>query len=491
MQIEQFDTGLKTKTNVENIVLSPEKNLQNKNLIRGYLNKIITSGVSEINKNLEEAFITDVKINSFYPINEFEGLKNLKEKIFIPLFEAFPDLERRENIVVGGAFRDKVLVGSYSVLSGYFIKSWLGIKPNYKMINLRCCEIHELKEEKIIESHILIDVMDFLRQCGISSINPSRGSEGAWLPPMNTDGVNFFEKDIEVSNASLRQSLTMNRSLNFKPEKENLSDDELKKRLLNHPQKEYWHEKMIWYGPCGIGTSRSHRILSKGTHLGKGFYGKPTNKDIYYRVIADCACKNNQVYDEWIVRDQGAMVRQIGYSPEEFARKMIEKEGGVSNSSKLYDANSDKNSDYKAESYKDGSIAEKYTQVLHNIFNKSYEYRDYDRAASLFWPGNKLGHGREDIIEKWNSIKKIFTNIKFSIEHVGFLEEPEKNPRVSVRWFLDGEHANESDEYGKASNKKIFIMGINHAEFNNNSIIREWVLFDEVAVWKQILLNHG
>ena len=62
---------------------------------------------------------------------------------------------------------------------------------------------------------------------------------------------------------------------------------------------------------------------------------------------------------------------------------------------------------------------------------------------------------------------------------------------MSVRWFLEGEHAYESDEYGKASNKKIFIMGINHAEFNNNSIIREWVLFDEVAIWKQILLNHG
>ena len=47
------------------------------------------------------------------------------------------------------------------------------------------------------------------------------------------------------------------------------------------------------------------------------------------------------------------------------------------------------------------------------------------------------------------------------------------------------------DRYGKASNKKIFIMGINHAEFNNKSIVREWVLFDEVAIWKQILLNHG
>ena len=150
MQIEQFDTGLKTKTNVKNIVLSPEKNLENKNLIRGYLNKIVTSGINEIDNNLDEAFITDVKINSFYPINEFIGVKNLKDKIWVPLFEAFPDLERRENIVVGGAFRDKVLVGSYSVLSGYFRNSWLGIKPNNKMINLRCCEIHELKEEKIL-----------------------------------------------------------------------------------------------------------------------------------------------------------------------------------------------------------------------------------------------------------------------------------------------------------------------------------------------------
>ena len=167
--------------------------------------------------------------------------------------------------------------------------------------------------------------------------------------------------------------------------------------LKEFPNRQLLGEDVIWNGNDEIGYHSSHRILSKGTHLGKGFYGEPTGKDIYYRVIADCACKNNQVYDEWIVRDQGAMVRQIGYSPEEFARKMIEKEGGVSNSSKLYDANSDKNSNYKAESYKDGSIAEKYTQVLSNIFNKSYEYEDYDRAANLFWPGNKLGHGREDL----------------------------------------------------------------------------------------------
>ena len=67
-------------------------------------------------------------------------------------------------MLIGGTFRDKVQVGSISTLSGIFKKSWLGIKPNNKMVNLRCCEIHELKEDKIVESHILIDVMDLIFQ---------------------------------------------------------------------------------------------------------------------------------------------------------------------------------------------------------------------------------------------------------------------------------------------------------------------------------------
>ena len=41
MQIEQFDTGLKTKTNIKDIILLPEQNLRNKNLIRSYLNHIV------------------------------------------------------------------------------------------------------------------------------------------------------------------------------------------------------------------------------------------------------------------------------------------------------------------------------------------------------------------------------------------------------------------------------------------------------------------
>ena len=261
--------------------------------------------------------------------------------------------------------------------------------------------------------------------------------------------------------------------------------------LKEFPNRQLLGEDVIWNGNDDKGYHSSHRILSKGTHLGDGFYGKPTGKDIYYRVIADCACKDNQVYDEWIVRDQGAMVRQIGYTPKEFAQIMIDKEGGLEKAKKLFDKNDIKPSDYQPDKIKKNSAGQKYSEILSKVFEEDYDFNDYNRASSIYWPGNKLGHGREDISKFWNSLKDIFTDIKFTIEHVGYLDESDKNPRASIRWFLEGMHSNDSEDYGKKTNSKLFIMGINHVELNQDGVIREWVLFDEVAIWKQILMNNN
>ena len=261
--------------------------------------------------------------------------------------------------------------------------------------------------------------------------------------------------------------------------------------LKEFPNRQLLGEDVIWNGNDDKGYHSSHRILSKGTHLGDGFYGKPTGKDIYYRVIADCACKDNQVYDEWIVRDQGAMVRQIGYTPKEFAQIMIDKEGGLEKAKKLFDKNDIKPSDYYPINVEKSSPGENYSKILSKVFEGGYDFKDYNRASNIYWPGNKLGHGREDISKFWNSLKDIFTDIKFTIEHVGYLDESNKNPRASIRWFLEGVHSNDSEDYGKKTNSKLFIMGINHVELNQDGVIREWVLFDEVAIWKQILMCNS
>ena len=87
--------------------------------------------------------------------------------------------------------------------------------------------------------------------------------------------------------------------------------------------------------------------------------------------------------------------------------------------------------------------------------------------------------------------KKYIFKKKFKIEHVGYLDEPNRNPRASIRWSLEGVHSEDSKDYGKKTNSSLTIIGINHAELNSNGVTKEWVLFDEVAIWKQILMNKN
>ena len=265
-------------------------------------------------------------------------------------------------MVVGGAFRDKIQVGSISTLSGIFKNPWLGVNPNFKMINLRCCEIHEIKNGKIIESHILIDTLDFIRQLGIWPINKSRGAEGSWLGPYNTDGLDFYEEDFNVSKNNLRQAMEMNRSLNYKPELENLTDQELKDRLLSHPQKEFWHKDMIWYGPCGIGTSRSlegfidmHQLpfrksfsqrdyfklghyceigdgkfsLCAGWHSLDANYGKndwlgytAENQNVTMRVMDFYHHDEGKIRENWVPIDIAHILKQIGVDIFKLIKKL-------------------------------------------------------------------------------------------------------------------------------------------------------------------------
>ena len=38
------------------------------------------------------------------------------------------------------------------------------------------------------------------------------------------------------------------------------------------------------------------------------------------------------------------------------------------------------------------------------------------------------------------------------------------------------------------TNKDVEIFGISHAEFGKSGIVREFILIDEISIWKQILL---
>ena len=143
-KIEDFETGEKENKKIIFVDLSTSENLKNKKKFKYLLNKVAESPLDELGVNLKNLYHEEAELNAFHPINEISGVENIKNKLWIPLKEAFPDLERRNIIVIGGSYRDKVFVSFVSYLTGTFVNEWLGVTPTKKNIYLRTCEAHQI-----------------------------------------------------------------------------------------------------------------------------------------------------------------------------------------------------------------------------------------------------------------------------------------------------------------------------------------------------------
>ena len=259
--METFKKVVEKRNPIFHIDLDPQQNIENKTYFKNLLKEIVECSNENLEKKLEKFYHKDAELNAFYPVNEVKGIGEIKNKLWDPLKRAFADLEIRNNIVIGGAYKDKVFVSFISHLTGTFINQWLGVPPTNKTIYLRTCHCHQITNNKIIKSYILIDTVDFIRQAGYWPIHKSLGAEGMWPAPITGDGENNSNLDKELSMKSLHQSLTMQISLGTKPEMEpTFSTDNIRYNLINdHEQKKYWHPKMMWFGPSGVGTARGLR----------------------------------------------------------------------------------------------------------------------------------------------------------------------------------------------------------------------------------------
>lgn len=261
--------------------------------------------------------------------------------------------------------------------------------------------------------------------------------------------------------------------------------------LAEFPDRTLLGEDVIWCGDEDAGFLSSHRLLSQATHTHPGMYGAATGKKLTYRIIADCAVRNNQIYDEWLVRDQGAIVRQMGWNPKDFAADLIAREGGPERCVKPFTPEMDVSGGYDSRG-NDHPVGQRYADFLGRIMGADMAAipSEYDRAVQLELPGGVTGHGYGDADRFWMGLRAALPNARFEIHHVIGRDDPEFSPRAAVRWSLTGRHEGWG-AFGTPTGADIHVMAISHAEFGPWGLRREYVLFDETAIWKQILLKTG
>ncbi len=261
--------------------------------------------------------------------------------------------------------------------------------------------------------------------------------------------------------------------------------------LAEFPDRALYGEDVIWCPAAEGGFLSSHRLMCTATHLADGAYGRATGKTLRYRILADCAARDDHIYDEWLVRDQGAIVAQMGWDAKTYAADLIAKEGGPERCVRPFTPEMDVDGGYHGTG-NDHPVGARYADILTRIMAAELAVvpREYDRAVQLELPGGLTGHGTGAADRFWLGLRAAFPNAAFKLHHVIGRDDPMMPPRAALRWSLTGKHDGWG-AFGVPTGANVHVMGISQAEFGPWGLRREYVLIDEIAIWKQIALQTG
>lgn len=323
----------------------PATHLRNKIMARDVLGRVAEASPATLDRQLAAAYHRDAHWRGSHPLNEMHGVEAIAAKVWRPLIESFPDLERRDTILIGGHSHGTDIVGAVGHYCGTFRRDWLAIPATGRPVYLRYGEMHVVRDGKIAQSTVLIDVLDLIRQAGFWPLAPSLGTEEQWPCPLTADGIVLDGQDPARSAASIAQTLAMHASLGAYDDTPGAG----REGLLNMPQKEFWHPKMMWYGPCGIGTARGlqgfvdyHQLPFRiafpnrrgGNHyvrIGDGAYSatggwpsvharheggnflgtSPTGRDVTMRVMDFYLHHEGLIRENWVPLDIIDLLRQM------------------------------------------------------------------------------------------------------------------------------------------------------------------------------------
>ncbi|WP_102126504.1 ester cyclase [Deinococcus planocerae] len=244
-------------------------------------------------------------------------------------------------------------------------------------------------------------------------------------------------------------------------------------------------DDVIWTGNARDGFYTSHRIMTLGVNTGHTDFGPPTGRRIGRWVVADCRIRDNRIFEEWIVSDLGAELRQLGYDPLELARRSapLRPRPAAESAQGLGQLAP------QVLPLPDPGEPEPYVRaLLHNLWNARMVNLVRERYAPglLAWvPGGRQLYGPNDYAAFVLGLMAQFPDLALTVDHVCALGDAERGQRVAVRWTLQGTHDGPGP-YGAPTGRRVFLIGVSHLWLRGGRVEREWTLFDEYALLRQL-----
>jgi len=259
--------------------------------------------------------------------------------------------------------------------------------------------------------------------------------------------------------------------------------------LAAFPDRRLDGDNVIWSGEGDGSFLSSHLITSKMTNLGDSDFGPATGRRVLVRTIADCLCRDNRIVEEWLVRDNLALVEQLGFLPADVAARQAARD--AEKGAPLVEVLAP----YHAEALRgvDAAPESEAQRIATDLLRACWHDGDDARAARLSdfrlgaWvPGGRFLYG-PDMHAEWRApIRAAFgPRARLRIEHIAEVPYLGEARDVAVRWSLAGTHEG-AGAYGEPTGAPVLIMAVSHFRVMQGRVREEVTIWDDIAVLRQI-----
>lgn len=256
-------------------------------------------------------------------------------------------------------------------------------------------------------------------------------------------------------------------------------------------------EDVIWEPRGPDGFISSHRVLKTGTHTGYWTYGPPTGRDWISRTVAHCLVQEGKVAEEWLVRDEWAVLEHLGLDPYAIAAELA---AGSPVLGRTMMAGGDKGAFA-------GRIGDPFAagvsgprprtcaaecDLVRGMFDEVWNRRLFNRVPHYCDRQvvcNSVRMRRVQGIDPYQielvNLLATFPDGEVEVRDIVVLDGPELGLRMAVIWLLRGSYCG-VPTYGAPTRTPVNVLGASHYELRDGKILREWRIFDEIAVLAQI-----
>ncbi len=256
-------------------------------------------------------------------------------------------------------------------------------------------------------------------------------------------------------------------------------------------------EDVVWEQRGDMGFISSHRVLKTGTHTGYWTYGAPTGRNFVSRTVAHCLVQDGKIAAEWLVRDEFAVLETLGLDPYRVAADLAER-SPVTGGRLVAAPEAGAFAGLIQDPYSVGITGPRpprhraECELVTRLFEDVWNRRRFDlvtRYVSERIVCHTVRMKRVQNVTPYQieiiNLLATFPDARVEIRDIVVTQSDELGTRVAVIWVLRGTYCG-VPTYGPPTDTRVHILGASHFELHEGRVLREWRIYDEVAIIAQI-----